>query len=125
MSRQPVETEQLSLDILSGPPIEPIRVEPASGVIVGRSSACDVQLPDQSVSRRHLSLAARSGRWLIRDLGSRHGTLLNGQSLPDAEVTYLTHGDLLMIGPWTFRVRFGEELVVAEAKVREPRPAAA
>ncbi len=54
-------------------------------VTLGRSSTCDVHLPDASVSRRHAEIVRREDRLLVRDLGSRNGTRVDG-----AEVTGLT-----------------------------------
>ncbi|HJL18657.1 MAG TPA: response regulator [Sandaracinaceae bacterium LLY-WYZ-13_1] len=49
-------------------------------VLVGRSDECQVQLDDTKVSRRHARLARREdGSWSIEDLGSRNGTLVNGE----------------------------------------------
>lgn len=106
------EAESMYLDPVAGPRTETISLEPGKSAIVGRSSMCDVQLSDdQSVSRSHMALSMKSGRWLLQDKGSRHGTFLNGQRLEAEQVTYLSHGDLLSAGPYTFRVRFGEDPV--------------
>src|SRR5262245_56384410 len=50
--------------------------------MLGRSSGCDVRLvTDASVSRRHCLVALDgSGAW-VQDLGSRNGTLVNGQNI--------------------------------------------
>lgn len=49
--------------------------------LVGRSSEA-FDLADPSISRRHAELTPDSGaggwRWVLRDLGSRHGTFVNG-----------------------------------------------
>ncbi len=100
----------LRLFPLTGPEIDAVIIEPQPSVIVGRSSTCDVHLPDQAVSRRHLRLACRSGSWIATDLGSRHGTSLGGVPLRKDESSPLANGDTLAIGPWIFRVQMGTDL---------------
>ncbi len=63
---------------------------------IGRTSENDVVLSDASVSRRHLRILSRSGRYFAEDLGSAQGTLLNGQSLTGEQA--LKNGDRLSLG---------------------------
>ena len=44
---------------------------------IGRDLACDVVLTDATVSRRHVHLCFRDGAWILQDLGSTNGTLVN------------------------------------------------
>lgn len=64
-------------------------------LLVGREADCDVVLTDPTVSRRHAGLRFRDGHWILRDLGSRNGTLVN-----DARVIrcQLHPGDRLRLG---------------------------
>lgn len=53
-------------------------------VVIGRSSQCDLPVPDRSMSRRHARLVTDgSGDWLIEDLGSRNGTIVDGVAITD------------------------------------------
>lgn len=45
--------------------------------LVGRSTEA-LDLTDASISRRHAELTPDAGAWTLRDLGSRHGTFVNG-----------------------------------------------
>lgn len=72
---------------------------PSAVTIVGRRKCCDLQIPLRSVSRRHCQLNLDEDVLKVRDLGSRNGTLLNGQPVRKAE---LNAGDLLQIGPVAF-----------------------
>ena len=71
-------------------------------VTVGRSRECDCVLSEQSVSRRHAELRRDGSRWLLRDLGSRNGTRVNGVRLLD-EVE-LRPGDRVSFGDARFRL---------------------
>ena len=48
---------------------------------VGRSSENDVQIPMARVSKRHAEIRVEGERIMVRDLGSRNGTELNGQPI--------------------------------------------
>lgn len=47
-------------------------------LIIGRSSRCDVQIPDKTVSRQHLLIRYAQGKWYFQDQNSTGGTYLNG-----------------------------------------------
>jgi pSer/pThr/pTyr-binding forkhead associated (FHA) protein len=54
---------------------------------IGRSRENNVQIHDETVSRRHLQIVKKSGRYFLTDLGSQNGTFLNGAYLtPGIEV---------------------------------------
>lgn len=68
-------------------------------VTLGRSPSCQVTLDDRKVSRKHARLAVRGdGAWL-GDLGSRNGTVVNGQVI--REEVLLGPGDRIQIGETT------------------------
>jgi DNA-binding NtrC family response regulator len=52
--------------------------------LVGTSSDCDLILPDPRVSRRHCELRITERGVLVRDLGSKNGTLVRGVPLIEA-----------------------------------------
>jgi hypothetical protein len=62
---------------------------------LGRDPACEVVLSDPTVSRRHAQLHFRDGRWILQDLGSRNGTIVNGVRVGRCE---LRPGDELRVG---------------------------
>jgi hypothetical protein len=68
----------------------------ASGVTIGRSRQCDIVLDDPNVSRRHAEVSARGGAWILTDLGSTNGSLLNRRRIEQPEV--LSAGDEIEIG---------------------------
>ena len=64
-------------------------------LLLGRHPACDVVLGDASVSRRHAQLTFRDGVWVVRDLGSKNGTVVNGARVGRAAVY---PGDVVELG---------------------------
>jgi FHA domain/Domain of unknown function (DUF1707) len=76
--------------------------EAEGSVTLGRSRECDCVLAEPSVSRRHAELRREGTRWVLRDLGSRNGTRVNGARLLDeAEVC---PGDRVSFGDARFRL---------------------
>jgi hypothetical protein len=69
-----------------------VAVDP-DGTVVGRDATCELALASDSISRRHAIVRQRDGDYLIEDLGSTNGTLLNGERL--AGVHPLHDGDRL------------------------------
>lgn len=78
-------------------------VEPdEEAVIIGRSSDAGIAVADRSMSRRHARLFREGQEWLVEDLGSRNGTLLNGRRI--TEPTPVGVGTALRIGSTTINV---------------------
>ena len=50
-------------------------------VTLGRSSTCDLSIPDANASREHCQLLPRDGKWFVRDLDSRNGTYIDGRRI--------------------------------------------
>src|ERR1035441_10084408 len=78
---------------------------------IGRNPWNQLSLTDSSVSREHCVIVRQGDDFLIRDLGSFHGTLVN-----DARVTEraLANGDCIKIGSSLLRFLTGEEIVCDE-----------
>ncbi len=64
-------------------------------VAIGREPSSQLCIVDPSLSRRHCLLAQQDGRFTLRDLGSRNGTLVNGVPVEEQE---LKHGDQISVG---------------------------
>jgi len=71
--------------------------------LVGRAPECRLRPNSDMVSRRHCVIAITEGRATIRDLGSRNGTIINGQKI--AGEHELHTGEKLKIGPLEFEVQ--------------------
>lgn len=66
-------------------------------ILLGRSRACDVVLPDPTVSRNHAALIRDDkGRWSLYPLRNKNGVFLNGQRLNDAAQVH--SGDVIGLG---------------------------
>ncbi|MBS1150923.1 MAG: hypothetical protein H6Q89_2621, partial [Myxococcaceae bacterium] len=65
-------------------------------MVVGRVAGTDVQLEDDSVSRRHAEVVMTGKTVVLKDLGSANGTTVNGQPLT-GELT-LQPGDIIQFG---------------------------
>ncbi len=74
-------------------------------VVIGRSSDAEIAVADRSMSRRHARLFHEGDDWLVEDLGSRNGTLLNGRKI--TEPTPVGVGTALRIGSTTINVTEG------------------
>jgi pSer/pThr/pTyr-binding forkhead associated (FHA) protein len=75
----------------------------------GRGPECDVRPNSDLVSRQHCLLKVTDETAKVRDLGSRNGTLVNGQ-LVTAE-RQLAHGDKLHVGPLVLQVLLEPDVV--------------
>jgi hypothetical protein len=64
-------------------------------LVIGRSSDCDIQLPDPNVSRRHAEIRQDGDSFLLLDLGSTNGSELNGQRVKRG---HLQPGDRILLG---------------------------
>ncbi len=64
-------------------------------VLLGRSEECDIQLPARAVSRRHAQITQTDRGYVLKDLGSKNGTFVNGQEVAGSRV--LQDGDEVQI----------------------------
>ena len=70
---------------------------------LGRAKDCDIVLPERQISRHHARIEQDESGFIIRDLGSKNGTFVNGESvreqpyrLRDGDETELA--DVLQMG---------------------------
>jgi pSer/pThr/pTyr-binding forkhead associated (FHA) protein len=97
--------------IASGSPCSPPEIPlTCFPVRVGRRPGSDVCLADRWVSREHCEINCEDDVLIVRDLGSKHGTFVNGQSV---EMARLCPGDELSVGLSRFRVQYERSQVSA------------
>ncbi len=65
-------------------------------VLIGRTSEAELQLQDESVSRRHARILIADGEASLSDLESYNGTRVNGEAVVGARE--LSSGDVISIG---------------------------
>lgn len=66
-----------------------------SALLIGRHDDCDVVVDEPSVSRHHARLVFRDHKWIVRDLESTNGTIVNGTRVGRCE---LRPGDCVVLG---------------------------
>ena len=84
-------------------------------VRIGREAGCELVLASQFVSRQHAELRASETGFELVDLGSRNGTLLNGERLEANTPVQLKNNDSFRIEE--FSLRFLEKDDSAETLV--------
>ncbi|SMB94648.1 FHA domain-containing protein [Thermanaeromonas toyohensis ToBE] len=70
--------------------------------VLGRNPTCEVFLTDDQVSRQHCQIEVEEGKSILTDLGSRNGTLVNGQPVQRA---LLNPGDHIQVGRTLLQVQ--------------------
>ncbi|MQY57017.1 FHA domain-containing protein, partial [bacterium] len=86
--------------------------------ILGRSSANDVFLTDQSVSREHAKIVAlEDGGYEIHDLGAKHPTSVNGMIISHHK---LRNGDRIRLGDSVLIFRTGESCTTTHVEFLTP-----
>jgi pSer/pThr/pTyr-binding forkhead associated (FHA) protein len=105
----------VKLKLVSQDPLAPVREISITclPVELGRGETAAVRIEDRWLSRRHCRIDDVAGSLVVRDLGSRHGTYVNGQAITECP---LQPGDELCIGLSHF---------VAEYEADEPVPTTA
>jgi pSer/pThr/pTyr-binding forkhead associated (FHA) protein len=79
---------------------------------IGRGETCHLRPNSEQVSREHAEFTISADSVVVRDLGSRNGTLVNGKALT-SEPRLLKDRDLVQVGPLTFAVSISEVAVPA------------
>ena len=67
-----------------------------NGLLLGRSESCDLVFESREVSRRHAYFYRAGGHCYVKDLGSKNGTLVNGDPVREER---LADGQAIDVGP--------------------------
>ncbi len=114
---------KVQLVVVRGKPEGKVIPLVGSNFKIGRGETCHLRPNSEQVSREHAEFSISDNSVIVRDLGSRNGTLVNGKALT-AECR-LKDRDLVQVGPLTFAVSISEvPAPVAAAKAPVAKPAA-
>jgi transcriptional regulator with GAF, ATPase, and Fis domain len=70
-------------------------------LVIGRDATADVCVPEQAVSRNHARISFDGQRWVLTDLGSRNGTMVDGAFV--ASEVELEHLHEIRVGDAIFK----------------------
>ncbi len=104
---------------------EPVQLFSLDGSswVGGRDATCTLFIDNAKFSRRHFEIRIDEGIYMVRDLGSSNGTLLNGDPLLSQEWVPFRSGDVLTIVDWKIYFelrdpRYEERLMQVSADLR-------
>ena len=72
------------------------RLQPGEVITLGRAPTNRIVVRDEVCSRHHCKISVVEDRWILQDLGSRNGTLVNGECVSDD--WKLEDGHVIQIG---------------------------
>lgn len=67
-------------------------------LFVGRSPENDIQIADGTVSRKHLKILKKGGKYFVKDLGSKNGTFVDGKHISADVECEVQEGVPIVIG---------------------------
>ncbi len=103
-----LELARCALVVLSGPERGRRVLLERDVFRIGKHPDNDLVLSDETVSRRHCEIVRDHGGFLLRDLGSTNGTLLDGAEVREA---YLRSGAVVTVGKVELQVKpFAERI---------------
>jgi transcriptional regulator with GAF, ATPase, and Fis domain len=104
--RRAIELSRCSLLALSGPERGREVIVDRECFRIGKSPDNDLTIADSTVSREHCEIIHDAKGFLLRDLGSTNGTLLDGAEIKEG---YLRPGAVISVGRVELKVRPYEE----------------
>lgn len=88
--------------------------------IIGRAPDCGLVLDGADLSRQHAKFSIVDGNYYFTDLGSRNGSLFNGE-LVQANREYLLHpDDIIRVGDFILKIEQEAEMAATVFKVIDP-----
>jgi molybdopterin converting factor small subunit len=97
------------IQVIHGRDVNQVFTIPEGETTIGRSPESGIVLRDEknTVSRHHAAFIARGNELRVRDVGSKNGTKVNGNYVPDRLETLVTDGAEIAFGECVVRVRSG------------------
>ncbi|WP_310481336.1 FHA domain-containing protein [Chamaesiphon sp. VAR_48_metabat_403] len=87
---------------------------------IGRSPECGLVLDGADLSRQHAKFSTKDGSYYFTDLGSRNGSLFNGELVDGGREYPMNAGDTIRIGDFILKVEEEPELAATVFKVIDP-----
>lgn len=110
---QPIQKIDLGKDVLAFDYSETV-------FLIGRSKDCHIVLDDKQVSREHVRIIHKNGKWFCEKTAEHNACLYNGDEFDRAE---LSNGDSLAIGNFTINIEDSSSTKVEfSAKIPEDLP---
>ena len=112
-STSPANAHVLVRDPANGPMLNPLTL--GDILSLGRAPGNTIVLHDERASRNHAEIRVNEdGKWDVRDLKSRNGTMVNGNEITSEHT--LTDGDTIQIGSTTILFCEGAPPSLSEVK---------
>jgi DNA-binding NtrC family response regulator len=108
--------KQFRLAVTDGPDSGTVYLSKGDRTVIGTHESADLALRDPTASRFHCEIVVEEGRALVRDLGSRNGTLVGGTRVLVAE---LAHGQTLVLGRSQLRFELSGEHIKIPLSAQE------
>ncbi|PNX66269.1 FHA domain-containing protein at4g14490-like protein, partial [Trifolium pratense] len=101
--RQQQDLPSITLQILAGPRKgETLQFQPESIIKIGRVIRGNtLPIKEPGISTKHLSIQFESGNWILTDLDSSNGTVLDNNRIPPNTPFHLHDGSTIKIGEVT------------------------
>ncbi|MCE4601868.1 MAG: FHA domain-containing protein [Desulfurococcales archaeon] len=115
---------RLRLRIVKSPqetPWKEVVLDPPGEYILGRDPRVHLSIPDKYISRRHLRILYKNGKWMIEDLGSKNGTLLDNTQIQGKGPVEAPRRGELVVGLTVIQVEQQEEGKVEEGGKEEAK----
>ncbi|EOA32415.1 hypothetical protein CARUB_v10015687mg [Capsella rubella] len=115
----------LKLEFTQGPRAgDSLGFKPGSTIRIGRIvRGNEIAIKDAGISTKHLRLVSDSENWIIHDLGSSNGTILNSETIDPDNPINLSHGDEIKLGEYTsIVVNFVSDVQAPQEHKLPPRP---
>ena len=110
------------------PPDQPQAIQArfgAEGGRIGRSNTCVLPLPspDRYISREHLEIRCRDGRYTLKVISKVNGCTVNDSPVPPGSAVELADGDRIQLGDYVLVAELrsnAEATVTATALMKDP-----
>ncbi len=83
-------------------------------IMIGRAADCHIVLPERQISRDHVTLERDQEGYLLRDLASKNGTVVNGQPIRDQPYRLKDGDDIVLASVVHFSYTLGDATLPLE-----------